>query len=101
MRLRLAQNRDAGAIAQLLADRRPSNLDVARVVRADPRQRVTICATALLSASETVVGVGSIEVGMTEPDLLAVDSELTTGLQPLLIDTLLRRAQGIAERPAA
>ncbi len=101
VRLRLARNRDAGAIAVLLADHGPSQLDLARLVRADPRRRVTICATALLGAAETVVGVGSIEVGMAEPDLLAVDADLTGGLVPLLTDTLVRRAQAIAARNAA
>jgi hypothetical protein len=103
VRLRLAQTRDAGAIAHLLAEHGldPSDLDVARLLRADPRRRVTICATALLGGSETVVGVGSSEVGLPEPDVLAVDAELTDGLEDLLTEAVQRRAEAIAERAAA
>ena len=103
MRLGLAQIRDARAIGAFLAERRSGSqeLEVARLVRADPRRRVAVCANALLDATETVVGVGAIEVGASEPDLLVVDSALTDGLEELLRRALRRRADAIAERIAA
>ncbi len=103
MRLRLAQIRDASAVAHLLAEGglNATDLDVARLLRADPRRRVTICATALLGGTETVVGVGSSEVGLPEPDVLAVDAELTDGLEEMLTDAVQRRAEVIAGRRAA
>jgi hypothetical protein len=103
VRLRLAQIRDLRAISAFLAQRSesPEQLDLARLVRADPRERVAVCATALIGSRETVVGVGAIDVGATEPDLLVVDAELTDGLRELLEAALRRRADAIAERIAA
>ena len=56
VRLRLAQTRDAAAIAALLQrpGSDPAALDIARLVRFDPRRRVVICATALLGSAERV-----------------------------------------------
>ena len=103
VRLRLVQIRDRRAIQSFLAAHRvtASELQAARLVASDPQRRVAVCATALLGATETVVGVASIDVGATEPDLLVVDAELTEGLDDLLTRALQRRANTIAARRAA
>jgi hypothetical protein len=95
--------RDQRAIASFLSERGVASgeLLAARLVTSDPQQRVVICATAFLGASETVVGVGSIHVGEPAADMLVVDSELTDGLDELLTQALVRRAETIAERRAA
>jgi hypothetical protein len=103
VRLRLAQVRDAGAIAALLerCGQDPEALAVARLTRFDPRRRVVICASALIGSSETVVGVGAIELGAREPELLMVDDELTEGLDVLLRPALIGRSSAAADRHAA
>ena len=70
-------------------------LGLARLVRGDPRQRVVICATALVRGSETVVGVGAIDVSATEPSLLVVDELVTDGLSGLLTAALTGRAASL------
>ena len=96
--LRLARIRDLRAIEELAAGQASSRLDalgLARLVRGDPRRRVVICATALVRGSETVVGVGAIDVSATEPSLLVVDELVTDGLSGLL-DGGTDRARGVA-----
>jgi hypothetical protein len=102
VRLRLAQIRDARAIQAFLAGHgfEDDGLDAQRLVHADPRQRIAICATALIAGTETILGFGAIDVGATEPDLLFVDRELTDGLDALMRDALLRRSEAISSRAA-
>jgi hypothetical protein len=110
VRLRLVQRRDVAGIHALLAQRgtEPEELEVRRLMHFDPRRRVVICATALLGAAETLVGLGSIEVGdgsrsmaEPEPDLLVVDEQLTDGLDELLRAALNGRARALARARAA
>jgi hypothetical protein len=106
VRLRLAQLRDAPEIRALLERQgvEPEELEIARLVRFDPRARVAICATALLGSTETVVGVGAIELDANldaEPDTLVVDDELTDGLDELLKRALTGRANAITRSRAA
>ncbi len=103
MRLRLAQMRDLRSISEFLRvqGRDPAELEAARIAAFDPRRRVAICATTLIGSSETVVGIGAIDVGGSEPDLLVVDEALTDGLDDLLASAVLSRAAAIASRPAA
>ncbi len=65
VRLRLAQRRDLAAILDLLRAHADKSVDlgIVRGVQADPRERVAICATALMGLRETIVGFGVIEVG--------------------------------------
>jgi hypothetical protein len=93
--LRLARARDSEGIAALLRDagHKAEQLDVARLVRFDPRARCVICATGLADGRERVVGVGAIALGGREPELLVVDETLTEGLRELLRWALLSRAQ--------
>jgi hypothetical protein len=102
VRLRLAQIRDARAIQVFLASHGfdADGLDALRLVRADPRRRIAICANALIGGSETILGVAAIDVGADEPDLMIVDGQLTDGLDELLRSALRARADAIADRAA-
>jgi len=104
--LRLARVRDLPAIAQLLERQgiEPDELELARLVRFDPRRRVVICAAALVGCTETIVGIGAIELGNVpsgQPDQLVVDSHLTDGLDELLTRALIGRARALAGARAA
>ncbi len=103
VRLRLVQIRDQREIRSFLAAHGSStpDLDAARLTKSDPRRCVVICATALVGGAETLVGVGAIEVGADEPDVLVTDSGLTEGLEHLLRQALAKRAETIAARRAA
>jgi hypothetical protein len=103
VRLRLVQFRDEREIRAFLADHgRPApDLEAARLTRSDPQRCVAISATALVGGTETIVGVGAIEVGADEPDLLVIDPRLTEGLDELLSQALWKRAETIASRRAA
>jgi hypothetical protein len=96
VRLRLARRSDLPDFRELLAQRGvdASDLELERLVRYDPWQRVTICACAPLGGVETIVGVGAIDLtGDAEPDTLVVDEHLTNGLVELLRDALVQRAR--------
>lgn len=102
----MTQLRDAPAIRALLerGGLDPEDLEVARLVRFDPRTRVVICATALIGSSDTLVGVGAIGLDVNpqaEPDTLVVDAQLTDGLDQLLRRALVGRAGAIARARAA
>ncbi len=105
VRLRLARLRDLPALTALLrADGHELEvLELARLVRVDPRDRLVICATALLGSSETVVGVGAIDLvaPVGRPEFVVVDGELTDGLAALLEQALIGRASAIARSRAA
>ena len=104
--LRLARPRDGVGVARLFWSHglEPDELEVARLVRFDPRHRISICATALIDSAETVVGVGAIDLDHvpTGPSLFVlVDALGTGGLQELLADALLGRAQVLTRGRAA
>jgi hypothetical protein len=103
VRLRLAQSRDAEDIVALFAlnGLEQDRLEVAKLLRSSPRDRIVICATALIGSTETVVGVGAIRVGASEPDILLADTLLTSGLPELLASALAGRSEAIAKRLAA
>lgn len=101
MRLRLAQARDAPAIRALLRRQGLDHeeLEIARLVRGDPRRRLVICAAALIGSSETILGVGEIGIGpeaTVAPTLLYVDAAQTEGLDELLARALVGRADALA-----
>ena len=93
--LRLTRARDSEGVASLLrqAGHTAEDLEIARLVRFDPRARCVISACALVAGHERLVGVGAIALGEREPELLVVDDELTDGLRELLHWALLSRAQ--------
>jgi hypothetical protein len=79
VRLRVARPCDAEGIARLVG---PRELDVARLLRFDPRRRLVVCASALVGSVETILGVGAIDLDSQEPDLLVVEDH--EGLEELL-----------------
>ncbi len=99
VRLRLARLHDRAAIEALLAreGRAPDELDLIRVLRSDPRWQLAISATALIGSAETVVGFGAVDLGQPVPTpwLVVVDRALTDGLEKLLSDALVGRAQAL------
>jgi hypothetical protein len=106
VRLRLPARRDERAIAALLerAGAGDHRLEAARLVRSDPRRRLVICAVALVDASETLLGVGEIELdgdGAGAPVVTCVDDLMTEGLKQLLTDALSGRAAALARTRAA
>jgi hypothetical protein len=104
--LRLARVRDLRNLSQLL-DRQGVVMDeigLARLVHFDPRERLVICATALIGSAETVVGVGAIELTgerLSEPSLVVVDDAITDGLDELVSDALVGRARALVGTRAA
>jgi hypothetical protein len=88
--LRLARARDEASVLALLTrtGAQCSELDVARLVRFDPRQRMVVCASALLDRTELVVGVGAIPLEHNRPELLVVDDRLGEELGELLWGSL-------------
>ena len=93
--LTLARSRDREGIASLLsgAGLKGAELDAARLVRFDPRERCVISATGLIDGRQRIVGVGAIALGAGEPELLVVDPRLTEGLDDLLRRALLARVK--------
>ncbi len=99
VRLRLSQKRDIPEIRALL-DRcgvELGELDLARLIRADPRDTIAITATALVGVKESVLGFGATQVGAETPQLVCADPD---GLEELLAGALRARAAAIALRPA-
>jgi hypothetical protein len=105
VRVRLARSTDTRAIRDLAARRRldVDPLEVARLIRFDPRHRLVISATALIDSRETFVGVGAVDLVRGEPfepDTLIVDGRIP-GLGGLLASALASRARAITQRHAA
>ena len=106
VRLRLARPGDGPAIRALLAQHGidPGELELNRLLHFDPRHRAVITATALIGSTETVVGLGAIDVTDDEdvqPDTLVVDERLTDGLGDLLMAALAGRVEAIVRARAA
>jgi hypothetical protein len=102
----MARSSDASSIAGLLErqglDR--EDLQTARLVHFDPRRRHVLCATALIDSTETLVGVGAIELDserVPAPDTLIVDAEHDPGLAELLTTALVARAGAFVRSRAA
>jgi hypothetical protein len=106
VRLRLVRRRDRDGIRDLFAAQgRPADeLELARLVAFDGLRRVVLVATALIGATETVVGVGAVDLGAREPSgpaLLVVDEALADDLRPLLADALVSHAATLMRTRAA
>jgi hypothetical protein len=104
--LRLARPRDAAGIADLYRSHghAPDELELARLVRFDPRRQIVISATALIDSVERVVGVGAIDLdegSADSPSFILVDELLTEGLEQLLADALVGRAAVLTRGRAA
>lgn len=70
-------------------------LELARLVRSDPGQRLVLCATAL--DGDAVLGIGVIELGRsaTMPSLVLVDPTAGEGLGRVIADALVDRARAL------
>jgi hypothetical protein len=78
-------------------------LDVARLVRLDPRRRAVICADTVVGSTETIVALGTIDLDASTPDTIVVASELSEDLSELIADALASRARaraGVSGRAA-
>lgn len=97
--LRLARVRDLDAVADLFAreDHGLSRLELARLLRSHPRERLMLCATALISGRPAVVGFGTIRLGHdgVSPTLVVADNARAPGLAALLAEALLGRASAL------
>ncbi|MDX6642486.1 MAG: hypothetical protein QOD76_448 [Solirubrobacteraceae bacterium] len=103
VRLRLARRRDLPALQELLEQRgvAASELELTRLVRFDPTKRTVLCASAFVGGTETVVGVGAIDLTADAvPSTVVVDERLTEGLGELLGAALTQRAAAHARRVA-
>jgi hypothetical protein len=103
--LRLVRGRDLPGIREL-ARRAGADLDelaLVRLVNFDLSARIVMCATALVGTSETVVGVGAIELNAPSPapSGLIVDDQLTDGLAGLLTAALVGHAAALARARVA
>jgi hypothetical protein len=101
VRLRLTRSSDRTGICSLLeGGSGPGGLEPIALTRFDPRRRLVVCATALLDGHETVVGVGSIELGAPAPDVLIAD-ERADGVGDLVARALVERADVVGRRTRA
>jgi hypothetical protein len=90
LRLRLPQTRDRAEVVELL-DRLgldAGELDVARVLRFDPKTHAVVCATVWTGSGETMVGIVAGARDGDVPELLVADEALTPGVGAALLATL-------------
>ncbi|HZL33460.1 MAG TPA: hypothetical protein VFC81_05685 [Verrucomicrobiae bacterium] len=105
--LRLARVRDQAGIEELLHRQgmTVTGLELARLLRSHPRERIVICATALIGSADTIVGVGSLEIrgstGAHAPTWVVADQAQTDGLEELLHEALIGRARALTLTQAA
>jgi hypothetical protein len=104
VRVRLARPSDRGALADLLSRRGldASDPDLRGLLGFDPRERLVLAAFTPVGGSDTLAGIGAIDLHQgAEPDALVVDERLTGGLGELLGGMLIARAEAHARRAAA
>ena len=89
---------DAPAIRALFARQglEVDELDVARLVRSDPRRRAVICADTLVGPTETIVALGAIDLDAATPDTIVAEAELREELSALIVDALASRVRARA-----
>ena len=87
VRMRLPHTADRPHVealhARLGADA-PGELTAARSLHFDPRNVITLCATAWIGSTELFVGYGSIDLGAGAPFLIVCDDEAAPGLREVL-----------------
>ena len=110
--MRVARSSDVAPIRELLARRdggeHPAgdDLEIARLVSFDPRQRCVLTATALIDGGERMVGVGSITLdgdpdSEPRPEVVVVDPQVPDAVGTLLAGALVGRAGALARDRAA
>lgn len=103
VRLRLARRGDCEAVRELLRRRgvEASDLEIGRLLAFHPLDRVVLCAFSPIDGTETLVGIGAIDLrDGADPDALVVDERLAGGLATLLGDVLHSRARAHGRRVA-
>src|SRR5947209_4197175 len=105
LRLRLARSSDAEAMGRLVAAHGGDGVgfQTGSLVHYDPRRRCVICASALINSTETLVGVGVIELDGDDsaaPQLVIVDPRCAR-VADLLTDALVARGREAARARAA
>jgi hypothetical protein len=101
VRLRLARPSDHQVVRALLLSTgvEASDFQVSRLLGFDPARRLVLAAVAPVDGTETLVGIGAIDLERhADVDTLVVDTHLTDGLAPVLRTALLRRARGSRPR---
>lgn len=94
LRLRIPHRSDAEGLRDLLGQLGvpADDLAISRLLRFDPRERVTVVAGVLIDRSEEIVGIAVMEHGASEPELLAADEARAPGTAAALAGAL--RAHG-------
>jgi hypothetical protein len=101
--LRLSRTSDRAGVAALCRRHGldPGQLELARLLAHAPRHRLVLVATALIGSTETVLGVGAINLAPdADPSLLVIDDR-ADGLGPLLAEALLGRTEALLRARAA
>ena len=95
VRLRLAGPSDGPLLTALLERRGllTDELDVRRLLAFDPARRHVLCALAPLDGAEVLAGVGAIDFGTDDPDLLVIDERFSPGLGDVLGRVLIERSR--------
>lgn len=101
-RLRLARPSDRRGVHALLRRRgiEPSEVEVQRLLRHDPRGRSVICALVWTGREEVLAGIGAIDTGADEPDAIVADEDVAPGVGELLWHALRDRAARAGRRSA-
>ena len=86
--------RSLAALSGIVCD----ELELARLLRSDPAERLILCATTQVDAAEALIGTGVIELaaGATMPSLILVDPAYGVTLGRWLAETLVAQARVIA-----
>jgi hypothetical protein len=98
IRLRMVGPRDAVGVRALLERQglAVDDLELARLLRFDPRCRAVVCASALIGPTETIVALGSIDLDAQSPDMVVADAGVGEGLRELVANALMSRARAHA-----
>jgi hypothetical protein len=104
VRLRFARASDHALIRALVlrVGDHAEGLELGELVHFDPRRRAVICATALIDGSETLIGVGAIDLDdHSRPETLIADGAYADAVSELLRAALEARASAAGAARAA
>ena len=103
VRVRLARPGDRAAVRELLGAQGLEAADpqLRDLLSYDPLQRLVLAAFAPTGVTDTIAGLGAIDLHPgAEPDTLVVDERVAPGLGQLLGEMLLARVEAHARRAA-